>query len=131
MNIDMQTFSAKVGKIDLNPYVEVPDDILRKLQQDAKKERGPIPVKGMLQGKPFSTTVVKFRGMGRLYLDTPTRQAAKVDVGDQVTIHVQLDQAPPKVRCHESLRSRFRKTKQPKKHFRNWPNRVKQRFFAT
>jgi hypothetical protein len=97
MDKNMQRFSAKVGKIDINPYVEVPDDILQKLQQDAKKERGPLPVKGTLQGKPFSTTVVKFRGMWRLYLNTPMRQAANVDVGDQVTISVQFDKTPPKV----------------------------------
>jgi hypothetical protein len=97
MNKDMQTFSAKVRKIDINPYVEVPNDILRKLQQDAKKERGPRPVKGTLQGKPFSTTVVKFRGMWRLYLNTPMRRAANVDVGDRVAIEVQFDHAPPKV----------------------------------
>lgn len=90
----MESFSAKVRKIDINPYVQVPDDVLRRLQQVAQKERGPIPVRGTLQGKPFSTTVVRFRGMWRLYLNTPMRQAAHVDVGDEVTVRVEFDRAP-------------------------------------
>ena len=87
----MHGFSAKVGKIDINPYVEVPNDILRKLQQEAGKEKGPIPVRGTLQGKPFLANVVRYRGMWRLYLNTPMRRAAEVDVGDHVTIEIDFD----------------------------------------
>lgn len=127
MNQDMQTFSAKVRKIDINPYVEVPYDILSKLQQDAKKERGPIPVKGTLQGKPFSTTVVKFRGMWRLYLNTPMRQAANVDVGDRVTIHIQFDQTPPKVSMPRKFALALSKNKAAKEAFQKLaPSRQKE-----
>ncbi|HET6962002.1 MAG TPA: DUF1905 domain-containing protein, partial [Terriglobia bacterium] len=69
----IQTFSATVRKIDINPYVQVPHGIVQKLQQDAQKEKGPIPVKGTLQGKSFSATVVRFRGVWRLYLNTAMR----------------------------------------------------------
>ena len=90
----MHTFSATVRKIDINPYVQVPDDVIRKLQQDAKKGKGPIPVRGRLQGKSFSTTVVRFRGMWRLYLNTAMRGAASVKVGDTVRIEVEFDSTP-------------------------------------
>jgi hypothetical protein len=90
----MQMFSATVRKIDINPYVPVPDGIVQRLQQAARKEKGPIPVKGTLQGKRFSTTVVRFRGMWRLYLNTAMRRAANVEVGDQVTIRLRFDNAP-------------------------------------
>jgi hypothetical protein len=127
MNKDMQTFSAKVDKIDINPYVEVPYEILSKLQQDARKERGPIPVKGTLQGKPFSTTVVKFRGMWRLYLNTPMRQAANVDVGDQVTISVQFDKIPPKVAVPRKFTLALWKNKSAKEAFQKLaPSRQKE-----
>ena len=106
----MESFSAKVRKIDINPYVQVPDEILQKLQQAAKKERGPIPVKGTLQDKPFLANVVKFRGMWRLYLNTPMRQAANVDVGDQVTVRVEFDDAPRTVAApREFTRRSFKK----------------------
>jgi hypothetical protein len=127
MDKDIQTFTAKVRKIDINPYVEVPEDILRKLRQDAKKERGPISVKGTLQSKPFSTTIVKFRGMWRLYLNTPMRQAANVDVGDQVTISVQFDQTPPKVPVPRKLTLALSKNKTAKEAFQKLaPSRQKE-----
>lgn len=69
----MLRFSAIVNVIDINPYLGVPDRILRELLRQAKQERGPIRVKGKLQGKPFATTVVKFRRAWRLYLNTRMR----------------------------------------------------------
>ena len=87
----LQLFSATVRKIDINPYVKVPGPILRKLHQDAGKETGPIPVTGRLQGQPFSATVVRFRGMWRLYLNTAMRRDASVEVGDRVIVGVRFD----------------------------------------
>ena len=46
---------------------------------------------GTLQGQPFATTIVRFRGLWRLYLNTPMRRAAGVDVGDRVSVGVRLD----------------------------------------
>lgn len=89
----VQKFTATVDRVDINPYVQVPDLVVSKLLQDAGREKGPIPVAGKLQGKSFSTTVVKFRGMWRLYLNTAMRREAGVDVGDTVAVEVWLDDA--------------------------------------
>src|SRR5688500_17301899 len=93
----MHTFSAKIHIIDINPYVKVPDPIVNKLHKEMNKLAGPIPVKGKLQGKAFSTTVVKFRGMWRLYLNTPMRGAANADVGDTVSVELWLDKTSREV----------------------------------
>jgi hypothetical protein len=113
----MHTFSAKVGKIDINPYVQVPDDILLKLQEAAQKEKGPIPVKGTLQGKPFLANVVRYRGMWRLYLNTEMRRAADVYVGDKVTIRLQFDAAPRTVAAPREFTLALSKNKQAKEAF--------------
>ena len=127
MNKGMQTFSAKVRKVDINPYVQLPDAILQKLQQDAKKEKGPIPVRGTLQDKPFSATVVRFRGMWRLYLNTPMRQAANVEVGDQVTIGLQFDSTPRTVAAPPKFTLALSKNKQAKEVFQQLaPSRQKE-----
>jgi hypothetical protein len=34
-----RTFTAIIDKVDINPYVEVPEDILLNLQQEAKKAK--------------------------------------------------------------------------------------------
>ena len=123
----MRTFTAQVRKIDINPYVQVPDDILLKLQQAAKKAKGPIPVKGMLQGKPFLANVVRYRGVWRLYLNTPMRRAANVDVGDQVTIGLQFDDAPRKVPAPRKFTRALSKNKLAKEAFEKLaPSRQKE-----
>ena len=123
----MQKFSATIHKIDINPYVQVPDDILRKLQQDANKEKGPIPVKGTLQGKPFSTTVVKFRVLWRLYLNTDMHRAANVDVGDHVTINIQVDHTPRTVTAPRRFTLALSKNKRAKDAFQKLaPSRQKE-----
>jgi hypothetical protein len=123
----MHTFSAKVDKIDINPYVQVPDDILLKLQQNAEKEKGPIPVKGTLQGKPFLANIVRYRGMWRLYLNTEMRRAADVDVGDKVTIRLQFDAAPRTVPAPGEFMLALSKNRQAKEAFEKLaPSRQKE-----
>lgn len=123
----MQTFSATVRKIDINPYVQVPAGILRKLQQDADKEKGPIPVKGTLQSRSFSATVVRFRGMWRLYLNTAMRRDANAEVGDQVIVGVRFDNSPRTVRAPRKLTNALSRNKRAKEAFQKLsPSRQKE-----
>jgi hypothetical protein len=87
----MTRFKAVVEIVGINPFVQVPDSVLKALFRQAQREKGPIPVKGRLQGKPFLTTVVLFRGRWRLYLNTQMRKDAGVDVGDEVTVEIAFD----------------------------------------
>lgn len=107
----MQTFMATVRMIGINPYVRVPAAIVRKLHQDAKRQAGPIPVKGKLQGKGFSATVVRFSGMWRLYLNTAMRVAARVEVGDKVTVGIRVDRTPRSEPFPRKLTLAFSKSK--------------------
>lgn len=77
----MKSFSARISKIGINPYVSLSDDVLDALFQQANKTRGPIPVRGTINGKKFKQTLVKYQGAWRLYINGPMRQAAEVDVG--------------------------------------------------
>src|SRR5690242_14804303 len=123
----MYIFSATVYKIDINPYVKVPDRILQKLCRDAGKETGPIPVKGTLRGKPFVATVVKFRGLWRLYLNTPMRRAAGVEVGDKVTVGVRYDKTPRTVPAPRKFTLALSKNKRAKEAFEKLaPSRQKE-----
>ncbi|MEO5692477.1 MAG: YdeI/OmpD-associated family protein [Usitatibacter sp.] len=92
------SFDATVQKVDINPYVRVPAVIVHELLYECMRETGPIPVRGTLQGKRISATVVKFRGLWRLYLNGPMRSSAGVDVGDEVTVMLDVDSVPRKTR---------------------------------
>lgn len=87
-------FSATVHKLGINPCVDVPHRIVSQLQRAAGKGTGPIPVRAHVDGKRFSTSVVRYSGEWRLYLNTAIRVEAAVDVGDRVTVEVQYDPTP-------------------------------------
>ena len=72
----MESFTAKIYKIGVNPYMLLPLKVLKTLFVEAGKDKGPIPVRGTLNGKKFTQTLVKYSGKWRLYLNTPMRKAA-------------------------------------------------------
>ncbi len=110
-------FDALIQKVDINPYVRVPAAVVRRLIEDGLRDGGPLPVRGTVQGKRISANVVRFRGLWRLYLNGPMRAAAGVDVGDAVTVVLDIDSVPRKtpeppeftlaLRKHPGARQRF------------------------
>jgi Domain of unknown function (DUF1905)/Bacteriocin-protection, YdeI or OmpD-Associated len=87
----MKSYSAKIAKIGINPYMHVPEEVLKALFNQAGKTAGPIPIRGTINGKRFTQTLVKYQGDWRLYINGEMRQAAGVDVGDQAHIKVEFD----------------------------------------
>ena len=90
----MKSFSAKILVIGINPYVSLPEPVLDAIFKQAKKNKGPIPVRGTLNGKSFQQTLVKYQGAWRLYLNTPMRRAAGIDVGDIARVRIEYDPEP-------------------------------------
>lgn len=93
----MKAFSQRIRKLGVNPYVGLPDAVLAALFEGAGREKGPIPVRGRLNGKPFRQTLVRYQGAWRLYLNAKMREDAGVDVGDRADVLLQFDRRPPKV----------------------------------
>jgi hypothetical protein len=92
----MPAFSTKIQLLGINPYVAVPARVRKRIFAAAGRERGPIPVRGLIDATPFRQTFVKYQGEWRLYLNTPVRRAAGKDVGDRVTVELEFDPRPPK-----------------------------------
>lgn len=95
--------------------------MLKELFKQAGKTRGPIPVKGKLNGKPFTQTVVKFQGAWRLYLNTPMRQAAGIDEGDIAHVEMEFDNKPRLTPMHPQLKALLSKNKKLKTVFDKFP----------
>jgi len=91
----VERFSTRILKIGANPYVPLPPRILRALFRRAGRSTSPIPVRGRVQGTPFQQTLVRYQGAWRLYLNTPMRRAAHVDVGDTAAFELEFDPTPP------------------------------------
>lgn len=73
--ISMEQFSARIYIIGVNPYVLLPAKTLKAIFQQAQKSKGPIPVRGTMNGAVYTQTLVKYSGKWRLYLNMPMRKA--------------------------------------------------------
>lgn len=89
----MRSFKAKIYIIGINPYVLLPQAVLKNIFKEAGKEKGTIPVRGTIDGHAYIQTLVKYSGKWRLYLNTPMRKAARKEVGDTVTVEIEFDPA--------------------------------------
>lgn len=102
-------FESKIFIIGVNPYVLLPVPVLKNIFKQSGKEKGPIPVKGKLDGHLYKQTLVKYAGKWRLYLNTPMRKAAKKDVGDVIHVTVEFDPAERKIEMRPELKSALAK----------------------
>ena len=105
----MRSFSATIEKIGVNPYVLLPDPVLKSIFKFAGKEKGAIPVRGTLNGKIFLQTLVKYNGKWRLYLNTPMRKAAGIEVGDIAHVKIEFDLQLRVIEMHPLLSAALQK----------------------
>jgi hypothetical protein len=107
----MKSFSSKIFIIGVNPYVLLPQKVLDAIFKQAKKDKGPIPVRGTLNGHKFTQTLVKYSGKWRLYLNTPMRKAAAIDVGDMAKVKIDFDTQERIIAMHPKLKKAFQQNK--------------------
>src|SRR6185436_12215916 len=100
----MKSFRARIFIIGVNPYVLLPIATLKDLFRQAGKDKGPIPIRGKINGKPYAQTLVKYAGKWRLYLNMPMRKAGQCDVGDTATFEVKFDPQPRETPMHPKLK---------------------------
>ena len=111
----MLKFRAKIEIIGVNPYVYLPDRVLRQIFAQAGKDKGKIPVKMKIDGYAFTQTLIKWSGAWRLYLNTPMRKAAKKDVGDTANFEIDFDPKKRTVPMNPKFAKALRANKEAKK----------------
>jgi hypothetical protein len=90
----MKPFPAKIRIIGINPYILLPPTVLKSIFTVAGRDRGPLPVKGTINGKPYLQTLVKFSGAWRLYVNGPMLKATGLAVGDSARFTILYDPKP-------------------------------------
>ena len=113
----MKSFSAKILIIGVNPYVLLPQDLLKYIFQKAGKDKGAIPIKLKIGGESFIQNLVKYSGKWRLYLNTPMRKTAGKDVGDMISIQIDFDDRPRTTPIHPKLQKVFKENREAKAAF--------------
>ncbi len=105
----MPRFSGAIYKIGINPVIDPTDDVLDSIFAHVGRSKGPIPVRGKLNGADFIQTLVKFRGAWRLYINGPMMKDSKLKIGDIATIEIEFDPRPREVPMPAALDAALRK----------------------
>ena len=110
-------FSAIIGKVGVNPCVDVPESV-----SSCLKESGYIPVAGALNGFPIRATLVPVRnGRHRLYINTEMRKRANVTVDNQVHMALTLDTKPREVPMPAAFAAALESNEKAKAAFEQLP----------
>jgi hypothetical protein len=99
----MPRFSATIYKLGINPVVDPPERVLSVIFKQAGRTKGPIPVRGKVNGAEFRQTLVKYAGEWRLYVNGVMLKASGTNVGDAVKIEIEFDPAPPVIAMPRAL----------------------------
>jgi hypothetical protein len=117
----MPTFKAVIEIIGINPFVFVPEKILAAVLQEAGKEKGPIPIKGLINKNPYRQTLVKYAGHWRLYINTIMLKDSPKRIGETVSISIAFDPDDRKLKMHPDLEKALSKNKTAKENFKKLP----------
>lgn len=99
----MITFKASIEIIGVNPFVFLPDKVLKAVFKQAGKDKGPIPVNGSIDGYLYTQTLVRYRGHWRLYINGPMLKASGKKVGDRTTLSIAFDPGERTISMHPKL----------------------------
>lgn len=105
----MIKFRAKIEMVGVNPFVFLPERVLKEVFKQARKDKGKIPVTMKIDGHAFRQTLVKWQSAWRLYLNTSMRKAAQKDVGAVADFEIAYD---PIKRVVPSVHPKFEKALQ-------------------
>jgi hypothetical protein len=113
----MQNFKAKIDILGINPFVLLPEAVLNTIFKQAQKDKGPIPVKGKIDGHDFIQTLIKYKGEWRLYINGPMLKASNKNVEDTIAIKIEFDPEERKIAFHPKLKAAIDKNKKAKTVF--------------
>jgi len=123
----MKKFKAAIEIIGVNPFVQLPGPILEELFGKAGKDKGFIPVCGTVNGKKFTQTLLKFKGLWRLYINTSMLPKSPKRIGEIIEITIDIDTNDRAITPHPKLVKALEENTAAKKTFeRLTPSRQKE-----
>jgi hypothetical protein len=99
----MHTFKAAIDIIGVNPFVFVPCEILEEIFNKAGQSKGPIPIHGLINGTPFTQTLVRYGGEWRLYVNTKMLKNSPQRISEVVELSIDFDPTDRSIPLHPKL----------------------------
>jgi hypothetical protein len=91
MALKTYKFKAIIEIIGANPFVFIPDDILEGIFKQSDRNKGPIPVKGTINNNPYKQTLMKFKCLWRLYINTIMLKDSPKRIGEEIELTIVFD----------------------------------------
>ena len=117
----MSIFKAKLDIIGINPFVFVPQAILLALFKDAGKDKGHIPVCGLVNGKPYEQTLLRYKGEWRLYINTIMLPNSPQKIGEIIEVSIEFDRRDRTLHPHPDLTKALAQNKEAEAIFQGLP----------
>lgn len=99
----------------------MPDEILAAIFKDAGKDKGPIPIRGTINGTEYTQTLVRYSGDWRLYINTLMFKNSLKRIGEVVAITVAFDPKERTIKMHPLLAKALGENSEAKKVFDSLP----------
>ncbi len=113
----MPVFKASLDIIGINPFVFVPEEVLLKLFKDAGKDKGHIPVSGLVNGKPYHQTLLRYKGEWRLYINAMMLPNSPKRIGEIIQVTIEYDERDRTLQPHPNLIKALDKNEKAKSVF--------------
>ena len=113
----MHTFEANIDIVGANPFVFVPPDILHQIFIAAGKDKGFIPINGLINDKAFTQTLVRYQGEWRLYINTSMLKNSPKRIGEKITLSIAYDPRPRTIAMPAKFEDALSNNLQAKKVF--------------
>lgn len=110
-------FQPTIDIIGINPFVFVPDDILEQIFNQSATRKGAIPVKGTINGSPFTQTLIKYAGAWRLYINMKMLRDSPRRVGEEIQVVIGFNPDKKEEPIHPALEKALLNNKKAKAVF--------------
>lgn len=117
----MHSFTAPLELIGVNPFVQMPAEILAAIHTQAGRRKGPIRVCGTINGRPYQQTLVRYAGLWRLYVNLTMLDHSPRRIGEMLTVVVGYDADGPAVPACPALEKTLAETPEAQQVFERLP----------
>jgi len=107
----MKKFSAHIDIIGINPFVPLPDKVLAFICKQASREKSPIRVRGSINGEPYRQTLVRHKGVWRLYINGVMLRNSPKRIGEKIVVEIEFNPEERKEKPHPLLMKALRENK--------------------
>ncbi len=107
----MKRFSANIEIIGINPYVALPEKVLAFVLKTAGRDKGPIRVRGSVNGDPYRQTLLRYKGIWRLYINGFMLKNSPKRIGEKIIVEIEFDPEDRAIRIPPKLARALRDDK--------------------